>query len=206
MGFFIIELEHTLPVIDHFNGTTWRTVPSPQIGYGVLSAIAGTSATSIWAVGRKLARHTVTIIEHYNGHGWARVPSPSPATGYIDFTAITAISPHDIWAAGDYINAHGVFRTLTEHYNERTWAIIPSPDTGPGDNYLSAITATGPHQVWAVGRAFDGSRFRPLALTWNGHAWRPDARRGSAWCRSRGWCLGAATSRTSAGNRGRTAS
>jgi hypothetical protein len=28
----------------------------------------------------------------------------------------------------------------------------------------------------AVGRAFDGSRFRPLSLAWNGHAWHARTR------------------------------
>lgn len=171
VGFYIIELEHTLPVIDHFNGKTWRAVANPRIAYGVLSGIAGTSGSNIWAVGRKLGRPTVTVVEHYDGRAWTRVASPSPVTSYIDFGAITAISGRDIWAAGDYVNGRGTFRTLTEHYDGRRWRIVPSPNAGPGDNYLSAIAALGPRNVWAVGRAFDGARFRPLALHWNGRAW-----------------------------------
>lgn len=171
VGFFIIELENTLPVIDHFNGHAWSMVASPRISFGVLSGVAGTSGRNIWAVGRKLARHTVTIIEHYDGHTWTRVASPSPVTNYIDFGAINVISRHDIWVAGDYLNASGVFRTLIEHYNGRAWAIVPSPDIGAGDNYLSGIAALGPRDVWTVGRAFVGSRFVPLALRWNGHKW-----------------------------------
>jgi hypothetical protein len=171
VGIFIIELEDTLPIIDHFNGRTWRMVASPRIRFGVLSGVGGTSGRDIWATGRKLARRTVTVIEHYSGHGWTRVASPSPVTDYIDFGAIKALSPRDVWAAGDYVNAKGVFRTLIEHYNGRSWTIVPSPDIGRGDNYLSGIAALGPRNVWAVGRARVGSRFVPLAVHWNGHAW-----------------------------------
>jgi hypothetical protein len=138
----------------------------------VLSGVAGTSGSDIWAVGRKLGRPTVTIIEHYNGHAWTRVPSPSPAAAdYIDFGAIKVISSHDIWVAGDYVQADGVFRTLTEHYDGHAWSIVHSPNPGSGSNYLAGIAAFGPSQVWAVGKTWDGSRFRPLALKWNGHAW-----------------------------------
>jgi hypothetical protein len=171
VGFFIVELDNTLPVIDHFNGRTWRIVASPRIRFGVLSGVGGTSGRDIWAIGRKLARPTVTVIEHYDGHAWTRVASPSPVTDYMDFGAIKALSPRDVWAAGDYLNAKGVSRTVIEHYNGRSWTIVPSPDIGSGDNFLSGIAALGPQNVWAVGRARVGARFVPLALRWNGHAW-----------------------------------
>jgi hypothetical protein len=172
VGFYIIELEHTLPVIDHFNGTRWAAVPNPRIGYGVLSAIGGTSANDMWAVGRQLGRPTVTIAEHYDGHAWRRVASPSPLTDYIDFSAITVRSRDDVWVAGDYLNSHGVFKTLIEHYDGHAWTIVPSPSIGRGDNYLTGIARLGAHRLQAVGRAFDGVRFRPLGLRWNGHVWR----------------------------------
>ena len=171
VGFFIRELENTLPVVDHFNGRTWATVPSPRIAYGVLSGIAGTSGSDIWAVGRKLGRPAVTLAEHFNGARWSRVPSPSPVADYIDFGAIKVLSRHDVWVAGDYENARGIFRTLIEHYNGRAWTLVPSPDIGRGDNYLTAMAATGPRGLLAVGRAWTGSRFRPLALRWNGRTW-----------------------------------
>jgi hypothetical protein len=45
--------DHTL--IEHWNGTRWAQVPSPDPGGPVtgnqLSGVAGTSPTSIWAVG-----------------------------------------------------------------------------------------------------------------------------------------------------------
>ena len=172
VGFFIRELDNTLPVIDHFNGKIWAAVPSPRIGYGVLSGIAGTSGSNIWAVGRQLGRPTVTLVEHFNGRRSARVRSPSPVSDYIDFGAIKILSGHDIWVAGDYKNSHGAFRTLIEHYNGRAWTREPSPDIGAADNYLSATAATGPHGLLAVGRAWTGSRFRPLALRWNGRTWK----------------------------------
>lgn len=172
VGFFIRELDNTLPVIDHFNGKTWAMVPNPRIGFGVLSGIAGTSASNIWAVGRKLARPTVTIIEHYNGSAWTRVTSPSPVSDYIDFGAIKVLSDHDIWVAGDYLNSRGISRTLIEHYDGHRWTIVPSPNVGTGDNFLSAIAAAGPHGLWAVGRASVGGRFRPLAVRFDGQAWK----------------------------------
>jgi hypothetical protein len=174
VGFYLIAVADTLPVIDHFTGTRWVMVPSPRLRLGLLSGIGGTSAANIWAVGwRFFHGTTLTVIEHYNGHTWVQVPSPSPRkTDFIDFGAISVLSRHDIWVAGDYKNANGVMRTLIEHYNGHAWAIVRSPNIGPGDNFLSGIAALGPRNVLAVGRAFDGSRFRPLAMAWNGHVWR----------------------------------
>ncbi|HEX9034645.1 MAG TPA: hypothetical protein VF834_22605 [Streptosporangiaceae bacterium] len=173
VGFYIIALDNTVPVIDHFNGKAWLTVPSPRIGYGVLSGVAGTSGRSIWAIGRKLGRPAVTIIEHYNGRTWARVPGPSPARAdYIDFGAIKVLSDHDVWVAGDYVRTDGVFRTLIEHFDGHAWRIVPSPNLGTGSNYLSGIAALGAHRIWAVGKVQDGPRFRPLGLLWNGHTWK----------------------------------
>lgn len=174
VGFYIIETIDTLPVIDHYDGTRWTAVRAPALPFSILGGVAGTSGTNIWAVGRQFtaAGPAVTVIEHYDGRSWVRVPSPSPVgTDYIDFTAITVVSRHDVWAAGDYTDADGTFRTLTEHYDGRSWVIVPSPNFGPGSNYLTAIAGFGVHEVWAVGRAFDGTRFRPLALRWNGHRW-----------------------------------
>jgi len=173
VGLFNISPTEMFPVIDHFNGSRWAAVRNPRLPFSVLTGVAGASRTDIWAVGRQFFRNAaLTIIEHYDGHSWTRVPSPSPKGDYLDLGGITVISPRDIWAVGDYKNPSGVFRTLIEHYDGHRWTMVRSPNVGTGDNYLTSVAALGPHRVWAVGRAFDGSRFRPLALSWNGSAWQ----------------------------------
>jgi len=172
VGFFqVASGVETVPVIDHFNGTTWTIVRSPRPDFSVLSGIAGTSASDIWATGRQFHHgRAISIIEHYDGRQWTRMTSPSPVTDYMDLGAIAAISPGNVWVAGDYRDSGSVFRTLVEHYDGHAWSIVPSPNLGKGNNYLTALTVLD-GMPWAVGRAKDGANNRPLALRWSGSAW-----------------------------------
>jgi hypothetical protein len=172
-GFFKVGIGalETVPVIDHFNGKTWTIVSAPRPASSVLTAINGTSGTDIWAVGRQVAHAgAISLIEHYDGHAWTRVASPSPATDYLDLGAVAAITPSNVWIAGDYSGSDSVFRTLIEHYDGRTWSIVPSPNLGSGSNYLTALTVFD-GRPWVVGRAFDGTNYRPTAMHWTGSAW-----------------------------------
>lgn len=75
-------LEHTL--IEHWNGSTWRVVRSPDPGSGNdgLNGAAAVSARSIWAVGsRQQGSGPIrTLIEHWNGTRWRIVAIPQPGT------------------------------------------------------------------------------------------------------------------------------
>src|SRR6185437_1454969 len=53
--------------------------------------------------------------------------------------------------------------------NGHHWTRVKTPNPGgPGvDSSLSAVTATGPSNAWAVGSSGTGS----LILRWNGRAW-----------------------------------
>lgn len=63
-------------LIEHWNGTSWAIVKSPNPANGnQLSAITALSATDIWAVGmygNNLGRtlDQRTLIEHWNGTSW----------------------------------------------------------------------------------------------------------------------------------------
>lgn len=173
VGFFRVGIGafETVPVIDHFNGRTWTIVSAPHPAASVLTGIDGTSATDMWAIGRQMVHDgAATIIEHYDGHRWTRVSSPSPDTDYLDLGAIAAISRRDVWVAGDYTGSDSLSRTLVEHYDGQAWSIVPSPNLGTGNNYLTALTVLN-GRPWAVGRAYDGANYRPLALHWSGETW-----------------------------------
>lgn len=71
-------------LIEHWNGITWRRVPSPHFAaVSVLAAVTarstGTarSAATAWAVGS--TANNKTLILHWNGTAWERAPSPSPS-------------------------------------------------------------------------------------------------------------------------------
>jgi hypothetical protein len=168
-------------LIEHWDGTAWSIVPSPNPATGVagdadtLNAISGTSPTDIWAVGSDLneATHTIQLLfAHWNGTAWTTVTSPtSPAVSAPFPSGITAISPDNVWAVGT--NETGGQKTLAAHWNGTAWSIVPTPDIKGDLNLLTSVSSDSAGDVWAAGYAVDpGQNFRvPYVLHWTGTAW-----------------------------------
>jgi hypothetical protein len=176
-------------LIEHWNGTAWRRVPSPSpLGLSFLSGVSAASADDVWAVGG-LNR---TLIVHWNGIRWRQVPSPSPGPGAI-LNRVDVISARDAWAAGS--SGLGMFIL---HWNGTAWRRARTPAAGSGAG-LIGISGASPRSVWAVGATGGllavGARqagfaapaastarpapaagaapaAEPLILHWNGVAWR----------------------------------
>jgi hypothetical protein len=145
----------TQTLIEQWNGTQWQVVPSPNVGTGnnSLSGVTALSANDIWAVGFYINAKgvTQTLIEQWNGTQWQVVPSPNAGTGNNSLSGVTAITVNDVWAVGSYVNASGVTQTLIEQWNGAQWQVVPSPNAGTGNNFLSGVTAISANDVWAVG-------------------------------------------------------
>ena len=88
---------------EHWNGTAWSVVPSPNISSGNnnLFGVAAVSTTDVWAVGEFVAPSGVeqALIEQWNGTSWSVVSSPS-AGGSNVLSGVAIISANDIWAVG----------------------------------------------------------------------------------------------------------
>jgi len=68
---------------------------------------------------------------------------------------VTALSPTDIWAAGQTGTQDGSLLTLTEHFDGHAWSMVPSLDPGelgdgPSSSFLG-IASAAPHVLFAVG-------------------------------------------------------
>jgi hypothetical protein len=158
-------------LIEHWNGTAWKTVPSPNAGprasANALTGVAATSADNAWAVGSYSSGATGgTLIEHWNGSAWKIVPSPNADGAALSSTllAVTVTSARDAWAVGWYV-ALGRSWSLTEHWNGTAWSRVPSPNPGaPGSTSLDAVAANSAANAWAVG--YDGDPDETLALHW----------------------------------------
>jgi len=70
---------------EHWNGTSWVQVPSPNPGgtgstaFNWLTAVAALSPSRAWAVGASATSPTTTghtLVEHWNGTAWKVQPSP----------------------------------------------------------------------------------------------------------------------------------
>ena len=144
-------------LIEHWNGSTWSIVASPNSSSPVnlLVAAAAVSAKNVWAVGYYSydsggITQDKPLIEHWNGTTWSVVSAPGQSRSML--TSIAVISATDIWAVG----GHGYYgqpgQTLIEHWNGTAWRIVSSPNPGSTDNGLGGVARVpGTSTLWAVG-------------------------------------------------------
>ncbi|WIG59610.1 MAG: hypothetical protein OJF49_002357 [Ktedonobacterales bacterium] len=165
---------------EHWNGSTWSVVPSPNpLGFGsTLTAVTAIATNDVWAVGYAWVSngYDQTITLHWNGSAWSTVASLSP--GPLDnlLTGVAAIAANDMWAVGTYLINNGsrvlAGQTLTEHWNGSAWSVVASPNPDTTNDELHAVTAIATNDVWAVGE-IAGTEGTSSELTehWNGSAW-----------------------------------
>ncbi|MGH7758456.1 MAG: hypothetical protein ACREN7_04010 [Candidatus Dormibacteria bacterium] len=171
-----------------------------------INGMAAISGDDIWAVGGYDAYPSPggaedlsgTLAEHWDGSKWSVIPVPDPADtvalGGDVLAAVTAFAADDVWAVGFVGVPGGAYDngqlqllpvdTLIEHWNGSSWSIIPSPDVAarngePPWDLLTAISGTGPDDIWAVGTTewdvLDNTHTlapaEPLVEHWNGSVW-----------------------------------
>ncbi|HJU44995.1 MAG TPA: fibronectin type III domain-containing protein [Vicinamibacterales bacterium] len=162
-------------LIQHWDGTQWTIVPSPNPGDQVnaLLGVAALSATDVWAVGYWFGTGSEanidTLILHWDGIGWSQVPSPNIAGVANQLAGVTAISSSDIWAVG---TAGGA--PLAMHWNGIAWTITPMRfRSGLSSENLLAVSGAASNDVWAVGlgRGFFSNRASGTIRHWDGTRW-----------------------------------
>ena len=170
---------HLVSLIEHFDGTQWSIVPSPQFASGSeLNAIQALSATDIFAVGdaHSDSQKPTPLMEHFDGSNWSVVSLPQLGrTGTL--RGIAALSDSDIWVVGDSGTVVPT-KTVAMHFDGRGWTIVPLPVPLSGkvhDLRLGeGLTAIASNDVWAVGNFAPASSVAERTLTehWDGHSWK----------------------------------
>jgi hypothetical protein len=155
-------------LIEHWNGSNWSVVASPNPAgktWVVLNGVAAISASDIWAVGHSGDPSSIplqTLTMHWDGTIWSIISSPSPGTynGNV-LNAVAAISTNDVWAVGWYQSGPTGQEggALTMHWNGAQWTVVPNPSRAT----LRAIAAISSNDVWAVGDQ--------VIMHWNGTNW-----------------------------------
>src|ERR1700726_1313658 len=153
-------------LIEHWNGSKWKAVFSPNSGTNgdSLYSISAVSASNLWAVGEYATTESSgtivgrTLIEHWNGFKWRSIASPNNGSGHNALNSVTAISATNIWAVGEYLNTNtGTYQTLIEHWNGSRWSIIPSPNPGTNNHFLHSVAAASANDIWAIGEYSTGN-------------------------------------------------
>ncbi len=131
-------------LIEHWDGTSWSVVSSPNA-----------STQTNWAVGEFVAASGVeqALIEQWNGTRWSVVSSPS-AGGSNVLSGVAIISANDIWAVGDVVISSLSAHTLIEQWNGTAWSVVKSPNPSSAFNVLDTAAADkSSGQAWAVGQS-----------------------------------------------------
>src|SRR5438132_6994043 len=156
---FKAQLNAYRTVTEHWNGTRWSLVRSPNAtnGYNFLNGVAVVAANDVWTVGQAANGSTYsTLVEHWNGVAWSIVPSPNVAGSSNILEAISVVSANDIWAVGYSSDSSFNNHSLKIHWNGATWSIVPTPAVN--DDILFGVDAVASNDVWPVVRSFQDAR------------------------------------------------
>jgi hypothetical protein len=166
--------ERTL--IEHWNGTQWSIVASPNVGafHNELDGVVARSANDVWAVGHYDSSSLATdhaLIEHWNGRTWQIERTPAFLGRLSDLSSVAAAKAGGpVWAVGSETILNRSI-TLVLEYEGGIWRIQSSPNRGPYSNVLQGVTATTANNAWAVGNDFhNGSSFAVIEH-WDSKDW-----------------------------------
>src|SRR6266540_3053990 len=104
-------------LVERWNGTAWKIVPSPDPGgsdqLNTLNGVSATSATDVWAAGYyEGSTSDQTLLLRWNGSSWKQMPSPNPAGSvHLALVEVVGIAATSAWAVGSWTD-NSVSRTL----------------------------------------------------------------------------------------------
>lgn len=181
--FFNCTVNELTPMALHWDGASWKNIPTPPLRTNANSAFNGVTALAtddVYAVGYFPAANGAVrpLIEHWDGAAWKLVPGPTDRTTSNSLFSISALSATDIWAVGVRVAQGTSIKTLVLHYDGAKWSIVPSPNPLPtGDlnqNVLLSVQAVSSKDVTAVGYLLNTNALNKTTLVehWDGTKWK----------------------------------
>ena len=163
--------EQTL--VEHFNGTAWSVVASPNVGsnHNELDGVVSIDPYDAWAVGHydtSTVPADKALIEHWDGTSWKIVPAPKFLAPISDLNAIAATPENGpLWAVGSQQLGLRTISLVCE-YLDGVWRVVPSPNHGPYSNVLFGVESASLRDMWAVGSASHGASGTAVTMHWDG--------------------------------------
>jgi hypothetical protein len=179
-------------LIEHWNGTAWSIVSNPGLPSGItdVGTVSVDLAGDIWA----LASHNTggpSLVE-FNGTTWTLVANMPTINGEaMNASSLTAISPTDVWIAGQGFFTSVVVRSgrnyrietidhqAVAQWNGTSLSVVPTPTPDPGQTVntlfsgIAAVSANDIVAVGIIGTAPFGSK--TLIEQWDGTSWSIDS-------------------------------
>ncbi|MDQ6693572.1 MAG: hypothetical protein M3014_04015 [Chloroflexota bacterium] len=162
---------------EHWDGSAWHTVPSvdTQGSASTLNAVCVTVPGLAWAAGSHLDRNSavVPLLIRWNGISWTPASTPALASNYATLQGISALSQDDVWAVGYLLDDKSAYRALTEHWDGKSWHVVPGPEVSAHLAQLMAVWALSSYDVWAVGEYSPSAGvINTLVEHWDGKSWQ----------------------------------
>ncbi len=102
---------------------------------------------------------------------WEVVPSADPGEAPTTLLGVVAVTVSEAWAVGGIGIPGAPTAVAIQRWDGTTWTAVEAPSPGTSANELLSVDASGPNDVWAVGRTSSGSGDDPLVLHFEGSAW-----------------------------------
>jgi hypothetical protein len=179
------NLNESRTLTQHWDGTSWTTVRSPNPGStppcknsntgNFLNAVAAVATDDVWAVGFSFTCNALLkpMALHWDGTRWSVVSTPKLNTNDNSaLNGIVALASDNVYAVGYQPAKNGAVQTLIEHWDGSAWTAVPSPNGNSTGNVLMSVSATSPSDIWAVGdEVAPNIEVRTLALHFDGSSW-----------------------------------
>jgi hypothetical protein len=144
-----------------------------------LQDVSALSASDVWAVGSTQRESEEPAIVHWDGHALSPVSTnlDSGSPGEIvpgQLSGVSAESATDAWAVGTMSPRRShMFQSLVLRWDGSRWSRVASPNPSPVSNYLQAVKANTPEDVWAEGQYLDlrNHQHRLFVIHWDGSRW-----------------------------------
>jgi len=131
--------------------------------------------TDAWAVGayyRSPTSPLTTLGHHFDGTRWTAYPLPHVGVQENALLAVSMPSREKAWAVGYYVDGKFQQKTLIQHFDGRTWSVVPSLSPGQEQDILFGVSAISDTDVWAVGGKQDSAGlWHTLTEHWDGVRW-----------------------------------
>ncbi|MBJ7608922.1 MAG: hypothetical protein JF887_05765 [Candidatus Dormibacteraeota bacterium] len=163
-------------LVEHWDGHTWRVVPSPNPGSSgdSLYGVAAAGPEDVWAVGQRLdgSGADQPLLEHWDGDRWTVVASPRHGTASGALYSVSS-GESGVWAVGQTEDAVHASQPLVEHLDGSRWQDVSLPRVSSGFTSLWSVTVAD-DSVWAVGTANDPAtgNDHTLAMRGQGDHWQ----------------------------------
>jgi hypothetical protein len=154
-------------LVEHWDGTNWTVMPSPNRQdeqFSALNGVSCPSSTRCFALGSDLR---TAFIEQWDGIRWSNVAMPT-ASANDELGAVSCPTTTSCFAVGDSSPQPGeVQRALVEHWNGSRWTVMTGTPSPSNFDELNGVACPRPNNCFAVG----SEQFTQRALVehWNGH-------------------------------------